>query len=95
MEKGPVRHRLTAYLASIRGQPCLICGAPGEAHHLTYAQPRAMGMKTGDQHTVPVCHAHHMQLHESAMPERTFWALHGIDPVKWAVDNFRRWKRDD
>lgn len=90
--KGPERIRSVKYLNFIRGKPCLYCGSPGEAHHLTFAQPRAMGKKTGDQYTVPLCHGHHMELHESPMPERTWWALIGIDPLKWAEDTYKGWK---
>lgn len=85
------RFRSVTYLDHIRGKPCLVCGQAGEAHHIQYAQPRAMALKTGDNYTVPLCHACHMDLHQSPMPERTWWALKGINPVIWAVENFRKW----
>lgn len=88
-----LRYRSAAYLKAIRGQPCLYCGAPGEAHHLTFAEKRAMGLKNGDNWTVPVCRTHHMELHNSPMPERTWWALNGIDPIKWAKDHYERWEK--
>jgi hypothetical protein len=91
MDKGPLRLRSQAYLKHIRSKPCLICGAQAEAHHLTHAQPRAMALKTGDQYCVPLCHRHHMEMHESPMPERTWWALNGIDPVEWATREYERW----
>lgn len=93
-EKGPERVRSDAYLKHIRGQNCLYCGVPGEAHHLTHAQPRAMGRKTGDQYAVPLCHYHHMALHQSPMPEKTWWALKGIDPIKWAENSYDKWLKD-
>lgn len=68
-----------------------MCGSPGEAHHLTHAQPRALAKKTGDQYTVPLCHQHHMELHDSPMPERTWWALNGIDPMVWAENCYKEW----
>ena len=90
----PFRLRSFTYLYHIRGKPCLICGAPGEAHHIQYAQPRALQRKTGDQFAVPMCHPHHMRLHNDGMPERTWWALQGIDPVKWAERNYEGWRKD-
>lgn len=84
LEKGPERIRSEAYLRHVRGQPCLSCGAPGEAHHLQRAQPRAMGRKTGDQWVVPLCHACHMSLHNFGGGETTWWDLRGVDPMEWA-----------
>ena len=86
------RVRSVSYLANVRGKPCLVCGLPGEAHHITYAEPRAMGRKTGDHYTVPLC-ACHMKLHEAAMPERTWWATKGIDPEVWCINSYRNWRK--
>lgn len=91
LDKGPFRLRSEKYLQYIRSKPCLICGGKADAHHLTHAQPRAMGRKTGDQYTVPLCRLHHIELHTSPMPERTFWALNGINPVLWAEDTYSKW----
>jgi len=90
----PFRLRSFDYLASIRGQPCLQCGSPGEAHHIQYAQPRALSRKSGDQFVVPLCHPCHMKLHNDGMPERTWWALRGIDPVKWAIKSYETWSKE-
>lgn len=67
----------------------MVCGMPGEAHHLTFAQPRAMALKTGDQFVVPLCHACHMELHNSPYSERNWWALNGVDPMEWVNGNLR------
>ena len=91
----PERVRSLAYLAHVRSKPCLICGGGSDAHHLTHAQPRAMSRKTGDQYAVPLCRKHHMELHESPMPERTFWALQGIDPIQWAEKEYANWIKDN
>lgn len=48
------------------------------AHHLTHIQPKARGLKAGDQWTVPLCHKHHEALHRMG-DEGLFWALMGID----------------
>jgi hypothetical protein len=90
----PYRLRSQRYLAFIRGKPCLKCGDAGEAHHITYAQPRAMALKSGDQWAVPLCHRCHMALHDYPSPERTWWALNGIDPVIWAKNSFQTWSRE-
>lgn len=93
LDPKPFRLRSDKYLRHIRGQPCLHCGQPSEAHHLTFAQPRAMAKKTGDQFAVPLCHTHHMELHNSPEPERSWWAIKGIDPLVWARNNFDAWER--
>ena len=60
------RIRDSEHLAFVASQPCLICGRrPAQAHHLRFAQPRAMAMKVSDEFTVPVCNTHHDQLHRS------------------------------
>lgn len=87
------RLRVSSYLNDVRGRPCLVCGLPGEVHHVTYAQPRALGKKTSDHYTVPLCHGCHMKLHNAAMPERTWWAMRGIDPVVWCGSNWDNWRR--
>ena len=80
------RIRDPAHLAFVASQPCLICGRrPAQAHHLRFAQPRAMAMKVSDEFTVPVCNTHHDQLHRSG-DERAFWARQGFrDPLKYAA----------
>ena len=65
------RLRDRAHLAFVASQPCLICGrCPAQAHHLRFAQPRALGMKVSDEFTVPLCNTHHDQLHRTAMSAR-------------------------
>lgn len=87
----PNRLRSSKYLKFIREKPCLICGDRAEAHHLQYVQHRALALKTGDQWAVPLCHKHHMQLHQSPMRETTFWAVNGIKPELWASRTYSQW----
>jgi hypothetical protein len=48
----------------VASQPCIVCGRqPSDAHHLRFAQPRALGLKVSDEFTVPLCRAHHRELH--------------------------------
>jgi hypothetical protein len=79
------RLRSKEHLAFVGKQPCLICGRrPAHAHHLRFAQPRAMGLKVSDEFTVPLCAGHHDAVHKTG-DERAWWARHGIiEPLKFA-----------
>jgi DNA recombination protein Rad52 len=84
------RIRNKEHLQFVARQPCLICGRrPTHAHHVRFAQRRALGMKVSDEFTVPLCSVHHDALHR-ASDERRWWARQAIDPLKtagqlWAV----------
>ncbi len=84
------RIRDRAHLQFVATQPCLICGRePTQAHHLRFAQPRAMGLKVSDEFTVPLCVTHHDQLHRTGN-EQAFWARHGVrEPLRHAA---KLWK---
>ncbi len=85
----PRRVRNKEHLRYVASQPCLICGrSPGHAHHIRYAQPRAMGRKVSDEWTVPLCATHHRALH-TVGDEETWWKLRGIDPVTHAEKLWR------
>lgn len=81
--------RSERYLRLVRGQPCLICRHPGEAHHIMYAQGRGVSLKTGDNWVVPLCHRCHMTLHHFG-DERTWWAVQGVDPIAWAATSWEK-----
>ena len=71
-------------------QPCMICGrTPAEAHHIRFAQPRALGRKVSDEYTVPVCQLHHRELHRYG-DEASWWAGVGVDPLPIALELWRR-----
>jgi hypothetical protein len=77
----PRRIRDKAHLKFVASQPCLICGrSPVDAHHLRFAQPRAMGLKVSDEFTVPLCRTHHRDNH-SFGDEVAWWERRAIDPV--------------
>jgi hypothetical protein len=62
-------------------QPCLVCGRrPADAHHLRFAQSRALGRKVSDEFTVPLCRGHHREVHRSG-DEAAWWKKAGIDPT--------------
>jgi hypothetical protein len=80
----PRRERDKHHLIFVATQPCLICSrAPCDAHHLRFAQPRMIGRKVGDQFTVPLCRAHHRQVHECS-DEGAWWSDLEIDAIEIA-----------
>ena len=46
---------------------------PVDAHHLKFAQPRALGRKVSDDFTVPLCRSRHQALHRQGN-EIAWWA---------------------
>jgi hypothetical protein len=62
-------------------QPCLVCGRrPADAHHLRFAQSKALGRKVSDEFTVPLCRGHHREVHRCG-DEAAWWNKTGIDPT--------------
>ncbi len=83
------RLRDKPHLVFVATQSCLICGrTPCQAHHIRFAQPRAMGIKVGDEWTVPLCLTHHRALHDAGN-EADWWAKHRLDPLKSAAELWR------
>jgi hypothetical protein len=77
----PRRVRDREHVRYVTQQPCLICGRrPSDAHHLRYAQNRALSRKVSDEFTVPLCRGHHREVHHSG-DEATWWSKAGIDPI--------------
>ena len=77
----PVRERDREHLKFVSSQPCLVCGrTPSDAHHVKFAEQRAMGRKVSDRFTVPICRLHHRELHRFGN-ERAWWESQGIDPL--------------
>jgi DNA recombination protein Rad52 len=77
----PKRIRDAAHLRRVASQPCMVCGkGRAHAHHLTFAQPRALGRKVSDEFTVPLCAEHHRELHLSGN-ERDWWDQRGLVPL--------------
>jgi hypothetical protein len=65
----------------VANQPCLVCGRrPSDAHHLRFAQHRALGRKVSDEFTVPLCRGHHREVHRCG-DEAGWWRKTGIDPT--------------
>jgi hypothetical protein len=80
------RRRSKAHLAFVASQPCLVCRrSPCDAHHLKFAQPRALGRKVSDEFTVPLCRDHHRDLHLFGN-EVAWWTNLKIAPLEIARD---------
>jgi hypothetical protein len=85
-----VRRRNKGHLAFVGAQPCLVCRrSPCDAHHLKFAQPRALGRKVSDEFTVPLCRVHHLDLHRHGN-EFAWWANLKIAPTEVARDLWQR-----
>lgn len=86
----PKRIRDKEHLKAVAQQPCLVCGRnPSHAHHLTFVQPRARGLKTSDEWVVPLCYLHHRELHDRGN-EKEWWKENQIDAVRIAEDFWTR-----
>ena len=85
-----IRLRDKEHCKFVSDEPCVVCGrTPTEAHHIRFAQPRALGRKVSDEYTVPVCRLHHRDLHGYG-DEASWWAGVGIDPLPIALELWRR-----
>jgi hypothetical protein len=74
------RKRDKDHRAFVASKPCLVCGrSPADAHHLRFAQPRALGRKVSDEFTVPLCRIHHRKLHLCG-DERAWWQEYKVEP---------------
>ena len=77
----PRRIRDRDHVRSVAKHPCLICGRqPADAHHLRFAQSRALGRKVSDEFTVPLCRGHHREVHH-CRDEAAWWRVAGVDPT--------------
>ena len=80
----PRRFRDKTHVKFVAKQPCLICGrSPADAHHLRFAQHRALGRKVSDEFVVPLCRGHHREVHRSG-DEASWWSKARIDPLEAA-----------
>ena len=72
--------RNSRYLAWIRTQPCIVCGATRgiEAAH---TGPHGLGQKSPDSSAIPLCHKHHRNGKDSyhRLGPRRFSEIHNLD----------------
>jgi hypothetical protein len=86
----PHRLRDKRHREFVAAQPCVVCGRkPSDAHHLRFAQPRALGRKVSDEFTVPLCREHHGEVHRRGNEAR-WWKDAGMDAVAIARDLWAR-----
>jgi hypothetical protein len=86
----PPRLRNKQHRQFVAAQACLVCGRkPSDAHHLRFAQPRALGRKVSDEFTVPLCREHHGELHRRG-DEPRWWKDAGVDAIAIARDLWAR-----
>jgi hypothetical protein len=86
----PLRLRDRDHLKFVSAQPCLACGrSPSDAHHLRFAQQRALGRKVSDEFTVPLCRTHHREIHRRG-DEVAWWSKHHLDPLIAASTLWRK-----
>jgi hypothetical protein len=77
----PRRVRDRDHVRYVAQQSCLVCGRnPCDAHHLRFAQSRALGRKVSDEFIVPLCRGHHRELHRYG-DEAKWWRKIAIDPM--------------
>jgi hypothetical protein len=77
----PRRIRDREHVRFVAQQTCLVCGRqPCDAHHLRFAQSRALARKVSDEFTVPLCRGHHRELHRHG-DETAWWQKLGLDPT--------------
>jgi ERF superfamily len=77
----PRRMRDREHVKAVAKQPCLICGRrPADAHHIRFAQSRALGRKVSDEFTIPLCRGHHREIHRCG-DEAAWWNKIGVDPT--------------
>jgi hypothetical protein len=80
------RRRDKEHLRFVASQPCLLCARlPSDAHHVRFAQPKALGRKVSDEFTVPLCRTHHRQVHQTGN-EIAWWNDLEIDRLAIAQD---------
>jgi len=77
----PRRIRDRDHVRFVAQQTCLVCGRqPCDAHHLRFAQTRALARKVSDEFTVPLCRGHHREVHRHG-DEAGWWENLGLDPT--------------
>jgi hypothetical protein len=89
-----IRLRDQEHRKFVSQQPCVVCGrTPVDAHHLRFAQPRALSRKVSDEFTVPLCRLHHRELHRQG-DELAWWRTLKIDPLPIALGLWHRARLD-
>jgi hypothetical protein len=90
--------RYTRWLATANN--CVVCGTGHTVspHHLLKvpSEPSAMGLRSGDNWCVPLCHEHHVGatgVHQHEC-EIAFFSQHNIDPLILAEAFYTYYQRN-
>ncbi len=85
------RVRSPKHMGLIGGMACCICGRrPAQVHHLIAGpEPKARGLKAGDNWTIPLCVIHHTELHANG-DERGYLRQHAVDGQALAAELWAR-----
>lgn len=92
------RERDNGFLAFLRRQPCVTCGAhaPNDAAHIRMAcreigkPSTGMQVKPSDRFAVPLCRTCHTTQHSGA--ESRFWSERGLNPFDIAARLFAQYQ---
>lgn len=92
------RERDNGFLAFLRRQPCVTCGAaaPNDAAHLRMAcreigkPSTGMQVKPSDRFAVPLCRTCHTTQHSGS--EARFWSERGLNPFDIAARLFAQYR---
>lgn len=81
--------RWPEHLARVRLLPCCLCliySRDVEAHHLCISDERGVGLKASDKWAVPLCRAHHNEVHTHGTRHHGEWFYeNGVDDVQLAT----------
>lgn len=98
----PLRDR--KYLDSYRDAACIVCGRRGQddvvGAHIRWGQEGGVGLKPGDDLTLPLCGSCHGEQHE--IGEKLFWCLRLSRSTRLTMlalkalarERYREWKND-
>lgn len=78
----PGTPRCEEYVEFVRSHPCIVCARPSESHH-AFGR-RGVSVKPSDFTCVPLCHAHHDELHRSGRV--SFEQFHRVNLVEVAFN---------
>ena len=70
------RWKSKRYIDWIKTQRCIVCFKEAEPHHIIgVGNMSGMGMKAPDWAVMPLCHEHHMLMHEGSVMQETQWQM--------------------
>lgn len=92
--------RSKEYLDMVRGMHCCVCGwfPPVDPHHIKgYAHITGGGLsrKPDDSWVIPLCHAHHTQLHDQGWKTwEKGWGVSQLDLVRETRSHFHEYLQE-